>query len=514
MILGERWAEALCLDFDLHQNFLGGPATLPLALHARWRDQLSTAQDPAVQRRAALALAVTGETSEAIVDALIDAVLTDWSTMARRAFSCLQMPEHAVLFADRRRLRTLRAVTPGAAFEVSYLWTAQDMAADLALSVPMLQTAARSDDPGIALQSAASLYLHDAAAALEAISALAPRSTDAAVWLFDHGHHNVAAESRLWGALEHPETGRGDCEQAARVLAVAAPEDPRLIPALTEIAGCHDSDAAIWLLAGLSHHHSVVATIERLARERHHIFGASRWLLALDHGRRPGRPPPGAAHESDNLPELDDSDLKLDPDPASLRALLRPTLQYASTLDGVAAALLELAPKLTTLDLSAATATLLALDSARLSALWNRARDGVVTASEIDEIRRVVELRPDDRPGRRLARLWWRIQLPEAALLERDIAPLTELVGRGSPPIALLVELLREGCTNAAELREFMAGLGLGDELPPVGLTQLRIDAADLLIRHGADAAVERLAELGAISRASRQAWFDRPRVA
>lgn len=315
-------------------------------------------------------------------------------------------------------------------------------------------------------------------------------------------------------AIASPSETDRDCEHAAWVLAVAAPDDPRLIPALTEIAGCHDSDAPIWLLAGLSHHHSVVATLERLARERHHTFGAPRWLLALDHGRRPGRPPPGAAHESEDLPELDDSDLKLDLEPGSLHALLRPTLQNASTLDGVAAALLELAPKLTTLDLSAATATLLAWDPARLSALWKRARDGVVTAAEIDEIRRVADLRPDDRPGRRLARLWWRIQLPEAALLERDIAPLTELVARGSPPIALLVELLREGCTNAAELREFMAGLELGDELQPVALTQLRIDAADLLLRHDADVAVERLAELGAISRASRQAWFDRPRVA
>jgi hypothetical protein len=204
----------------------------------------------------------------------------------------------------------------------------------------------------------------------------------------------------------------------------------------------------------------------------------------------------------------------LDRDPGSLRALLRPTLQHASTLDGVAAALLELAPKLTTLDLSAATATLLAWDpaacprcgSARATVLSPRRRSTRSAASSNSA--------PTTVPDAASRVYGGESSSPRAALLERDIAPLTELVARGSPPIALLVELLREGCTNATELREFMAGLGLGDELRPVALTQLRVDAADLLIRHGADAAVERLAELGAISRASRQAWFDRPRVA
>lgn len=294
------------------------------------------------------------------------------------------------------------------------------------------------------------------------------------------------------------------------MLLPGARDDPRVPGLLAGVAARGDrlcAEKAIWLLADTSQERALVAILERLAHETEGHREADKWLMALSRGHRSGHPPrhhrrpPPEPEGADDVPTMD------------IFYIRRPEedLRYASTLDHLVEALIELKPQLK-LDLPGATATLLAGDAARWSELWRRAKAGEARPEEIDELCSIIDLRLDDGPGQRLERLYWRLRLPESALLERDApaSSVAALARKGASAIELLVELLRHAFDDDAGLRRFMDAFGLRDALagPTVSLKELRHCACDLLRQHKLTSeAVELMSRRGLLAPEELHVW-------
>lgn len=516
--LAERWPAWLCtgwpggavkaVDFS---TFVAGPEVPDPTSRARWRRDRDAA-DPEARDHAALALALCEPVDDALADALIDTHFAWRPLAAQRALDLLRRPECTAVFGARRRARAQAwRGTPEDAAELLMLWSPEELSADRDVVLPLLRAAASRDDAWAGYHAAILLDLLDPPAAVEAMRALASRSTEAAAWLIARGHACLQAETRLWWALANFDQ-HAHWELAVATFLPTMRDDPRLVLALERIALTGNilaSGHAIWLLAGFSREHALVVSLERLASERQHREAAS-WLAALAGGHKPGRRPfevaPPSPEEPAEHTRLDLFDSQWSP------------LAYDRPLDGLAEALVTLAPQID-LDLDGATATRLGGDAARWSALWQRATHDDLSAAELDELRAVVDLRPDDRPDQQLARLYWRVRLSEPRLLQRDRAVFATLTHPSNTRELLMVEFLRDKFNDDAKLRAFMADLGLRDDLPlssaSLTLTELRYAACEVLARHGklpdAIVALERRDLLNADE---RRAWDRAPRDA
>jgi hypothetical protein len=485
--LVDRWPEWLTSrwpDKDSHlSTFVGIEAVPDAPARTAWRDQLH-ASDPELRERAALALGMCEAVDDELADALIDVYFAWRMPAAKLALACLLQPESVAVFEARRRARVTSWRTPEDAAELLMLWpTPEACAQDRSVTLPLLAAAARRDDICAAVSEAIWFAAIDEPAGLAAITLLAASSTRAAAWLVERRHSSPATEARLWHALARPEDG-SDWELAAELLLPAAHGDPRVPQLLADAVVRGDrisSTRAIWLLTEHSRERALVAILEHLAQDASRSRDAADWLLKLARGGQPGQPctpPPDPPPEPGELRE----------DPDSLFVLLGTTLRYAETLDGVARTLLALEQRLA-LDLTSATAMLLGGDGARWTGLWGRALAGKTTPEEFAGLRDIVDVRPHDRPGQRLARLYWRLKLPEPALLERD-APashFTALVLHGAPDAALLDALLDHAFDDDAGLRRFIAGMGYHDQMlgRTASLEELRNDISEKLARRG-----------------------------
>lgn len=511
--LAERWPAWLCAGWPdgaaenaAFSVFVAGPEVPDPDIRARWRRDLR-AGDPDARERAALALGLCEPLDDALADALIDTHFAWRGLAAQRALDLLRRPECATVFGARRRARAQAwHGTPEEAAEILMLWTPEEFVADRDVVLPLLRAAASRDDAWASYRAAALLDLLDPPAAREAMRALASRSTEAAAWLVVRGQASPQTEARLWWALAHPDASLACWQLAAATLLPAARDDPRLVAALARIAvgdNICDSRHAIWLLAGMSRERALVACLERLATEQR-LRDAGFWLAVLARGDRPGDRPFEVAGAAPDDPS-DESRIDV------MRSPQWSPLTHDRPLDGFAEALVTLAPQVD-LDLDGATAQLLDGDAARWSALWQRAADGDLTATELDELRAVIDLRLDDRPGQQLARLYWRVRLSEQRLLERDQADsaIAALVRAGNPPKRLILDLLHDKFTEDADLRAFMTDLGLRDDVPvrPESLNHLRNAACELLDRHGKfPDAVSALERRGLLTADERRAW-------
>lgn len=506
----DRWREWLTSEWSSDDScfadFVGMSAIPDAAALTVWREQLRSSE-PELRERAALALGMSGAIDDELADALIDIYFAWRPPAAQRAYACLRRPECAAVFGARRRARASRWQTPEDASEILMLWSSEECALDRDVTLPLLRAASGREDAWAAFREAELLESIDGPAGLVAMTALAHRSTQAAAWLVERGQTHPAADARLWQALQHPE-GSWEWELAAALLLPGASDDPRVPRLLAGVAATGDqlwAEKAIWLLAGISRERALVAILERLVHETGGHREASRWLMALSRGRRPGSPPrhrgpPPEREEADEVPTTD-------------IFIRRPgeLLRYASTLDHLVEALIELEPQLK-LDLPGATATLLAGDAARWSELWRRAKVGEARPEEIDELCGIVDLRPNDGPGQRLARLYWRLKLPESALLEGDAPASTvaALARNGASTLELLVELLRHAFDDDAGLRRFMEAFGLRNALPGavVPFEDLQYGASELLVRRELTTeAVELMSRRGLVAPEDFHAW-------
>lgn len=538
--LAQRWAEWLysdaqsqALDFA---TFIGGVEPLPEEAIARWRRELEDTDVP-TRGRAALALAYSGERGTAVVDALIEVFLGWDMPAAGWAWERLSRAECVAEFLERRRLRARLWRSPEEAHGIASLWTSlEEASADREVTVPLALAGVESAVEEVARRSACDLLALDRTAGLAALRRVSQSSIRAAVVLFDES--DDSAEELLWSALDHVEDHR-TWGAVAAVLFKHRHEDPRLVDVLARVKGRlrKSTGETLWLLHALSPAAALRATIEHLASTGADRFSDGvEFLSSLYNHTRPGEPPSltiGGHWSSFPIRAgVAEADEPRDPE-SRQNEHVRDTFGYASTIERTALNLLVLARPLqreigvspaepepqasrpgyiAEVEVSALMANFLDEDASRCVALWSRARGGDCSPSEVAAVRSIVDLRAGDTPGRQLARLWWRSQLPVGALLEGESREIASEVPV-EDDVTALATLLGRAFPEETALRGFLAGLELADHIPGAmaPLAHLRSHAAALLVRHGRqDEAVGRAVTCGALVERDALAWRQR----
>jgi hypothetical protein len=506
-----------CAEWLFDDSNFRDEGDIPPDVLAPWRGLLHD-PDAAVRTRAALALTHAGVVDDSVIRGLMEVFLANFMPLAARAWDLLQQPERRERFLSCRRQRAAHWQTSEEAFDLLYMWSSLDDAApDHDVIVPLLRAAITSPSDGYAVRAAIDLWPHDRPLATAALLARSPRSLDAATFLHLRGEPD--ADTLLWHALEQWRDDR-HWHTAAVVLSRDDANAARLIPTLTRIAGRDRSGTALWLLHGISPPAALCGLLEHLARARTSTWDDLHNLAAMAAGGRPGSPPiavlSGVLHHHNLSPPASDVQpwTNRNSEPA-----LHAALRFPTNLQGIATSLIQLehspalSPDLRTLverDMPVAMATLLGGDAAAWTPLWQRAPDA--RATDITEIRRIVDGRADDSPGQRLARLWWLMRLPAAAMLEREQQHL--IIGDHATPEIHLIALLKIAYPDEPGLRRALAAQNLADELlgSPVKLVDLRADAARVLLHRRLDeSALRRAVDDGLLPGAALNAWLARP---
>jgi hypothetical protein len=398
--------------------------------------------------------------------------------------------------------------TPEAAADLLELWNNNEFAADPEVVIPLLRVACSQGREEAAFWAAQQLAAIEPTEGLAAIRALVPRSVEAATWLVERGLACPEAEARLWHALAHPEARGVYWRAVASAFVPLVRGDPRLVAPLRRIVAFGDesyAEEAVGVLAEVSRDAAIEATLTRLAAEERRHWRPVEWLAVMARGGRPGNYVVEAAQDEKEPRDGRESRLR--------------AFRWATdmTLDELVSLLIEDAPD--SLDFPGAIARLLGVDVAQWSELWRRVEAEHTCPEEAVVISELIDIRPDDGPGQRLARLYLRLRLPEPALLERDEpeATVAVLVRGGATPIAVLQEILFEAFgDDAGGLRRFMAAHGLTGHLPtaPVAPVQLRFTTAEQLLGRGmADEVVRELGLCEMIASTSARAWVTHARA-
>jgi len=427
-VLAERWADWLTrlsegqmdAGFTL-SDFAGINAEVPDACIHRWTGELGG--DVAKRRlRGALALAASDRSTPAIVETLVDTYLAREGPW-RLAAALLYTPHLRRHFTSDRVQRVTLCTDLAAAPKLVYqLWPPEERRDDRGIIAPILKLATVTAPVEEAVEAAELLWPLDPLEAAPALLRLSSKSSRAAQFLALQGELNPSVDARLWFALEHEPDGVWTHDVIA-FLAPRAADNPRLSQILVKYIAIAQSDVTHALILLQQHDPQAVlpALIERLARSG---SWPTKFVEKLEADEatdaRGSAPAPTSAPPEPVVVEGDDLFA------AVMRADRRDRSERrefsARTLAGKARELTHsefvgpLAERL-----PEAMAQLVGVELCEIKRLWALAAHEMPDERQGLEIREIIDHRPADTPGQRLARLWWRKQLPLDALVDREV---------------------------------------------------------------------------------------------